>query len=97
LKAGSWPPWLGLGATAWVQVTGDASSTFVLYSHALKVSLGAIRAAPCDIGDNLSLLPGVLYNRLHPTLLLLISPDVCLLEYGTAWLLISSVAHALPY
>jgi hypothetical protein len=46
LKAGSWPPWLGLGATTWVKVTGGASSTFVLYSHALKVSLGAIIAAP---------------------------------------------------
>ncbi|CAD6337465.1 unnamed protein product [Miscanthus lutarioriparius] len=103
VKAGSRPPWLGLGAAAWVQVAGGASSTFALYSHALKVSLGAdqsrlaLLGVACDVGENLGLLPGVLCNRLHPALLLLIGAGACLLGYGTAWLLVSGVAPALPY
>jgi hypothetical protein len=39
----------------------------------------------------------VLCNRLHPTLLLLIGGGACLLGYGTARLLDSGVAPALPY
>jgi hypothetical protein len=103
VKAGSRPPWLGLGAAAWVQVAGGASSTFALYSHALKVALGAdqsrlaLLGVACDVGENLGLLPGVLCNRLHPALLLLIGAGACLLGYGTAWLLVSGVAPALPY
>ncbi|TVU02339.1 hypothetical protein EJB05_52190 [Eragrostis curvula] len=103
VKAGSRPPWLGLGAAVWVQVAGGASSTFALYSHALKVALGvdqsrlALLGVACDVGENLGLLPGVLCNRLHPALLLLIGGAACLLGYGTAWLIVSGVAPALPY
>jgi hypothetical protein len=86
-----------------VQVACSASSTFALYSHALKVSLGAdqsrlaLLGVACDVGENFGLLPGVLCNRLHPALLLLIGAGACLLGYGTAWLLVSGVAPALPY
>jgi hypothetical protein len=103
VKAGSRPPWLGLGAAVWVQVAGGASSTFALYSHALKVALGvdqsrlAMLAVACDVGDNLGLLPGVLCNRLHPALLLLVGAAACVLGYGTTWLAVSGAAPALPY
>ncbi|KAF8698040.1 hypothetical protein HU200_035551 [Digitaria exilis] len=103
VKAGSRPPWLGLGAAAWVQVAGGASSTFALYSHALKVALGAdqrrlaLLGVACDVGDNLGLFPGVLCNRLHPALLLLVGGAACLLGYGAVWLLVSGAAPALPY
>ena len=96
MRAGSRPPWLGLGAAAWVQVAGGASSTFALYSHALKVALGAdqsrlaLLGVVCDVGENHGL-PRVLYNWLHPALLLLISVGACLLGYGTVWLLIVDV------
>ena len=33
----------------------------------------------------------MLYNQLHPALLLLISAGACLLGYGTVWLLIIGV------
>jgi len=103
VKAGSRPPWLGLGAAVWLQVAGGGSSTFALYSHALKVALGAdqrrlaLLGVACDVGENLGLLPGVLCNRLHPALLLLVGAGACLLGYGAAWLLVSGVAPALPY
>ncbi|KQK19342.1 hypothetical protein BRADI_1g47737v3 [Brachypodium distachyon] len=103
VKAGSRPPWLGLGAAVWVQVAGGASSTFALYSHALKVALGvdqrrlALLAVACDVGENLGLLPGVLCNRLHPALLLLVGAAACVLGYGATWLAVSGVAPALPY
>ncbi|KAJ1258275.1 hypothetical protein BS78_10G062700 [Paspalum vaginatum] len=103
VKAGTRPPWLGLGAAVWVQVAGGASSTFALYSHALKVALGAdqrrlaLLGVACDVGENLGLLPGVLCNRLHPALLLLVGAAACLLGYGAAWLLVSGAAPALPY
>uniref|UniRef100_A0ACD5XS62 Uncharacterized protein n=1 Tax=Avena sativa TaxID=4498 RepID=A0ACD5XS62_AVESA len=103
MKAGSRPPWLGLSAAVWVQVAGGASSTFALYSHALKVALGvdqsrlAMLAVACDVGDNLGLLPGVLCNRLHPAVLLLIGAAACVLGYGTTWLAVSGLAPALPY
>ncbi|KAL6606094.1 hypothetical protein ACP70R_041747 [Stipagrostis hirtigluma subsp. patula] len=102
VKAGSRPPWLGLGAAVWVQVAGSGSSTFALYSHALKVALAAdqsrlaLLAVACDVGDNLGLLPGVLCNRLHPALLLLVGAAACLLGYGAVWLAVSGAA-ALPY
>jgi hypothetical protein len=103
VKSGSRPPWLGLGAAVWVQVAGGASSTFALYSHALKVALGAdqshlaLLGVACDVGENLGLLPGVLCNRLHPALLLLVGAGACLLGYGAAWLLVSGAVPALPY
>uniref|UniRef100_A0A453QXA5 Uncharacterized protein n=1 Tax=Aegilops tauschii subsp. strangulata TaxID=200361 RepID=A0A453QXA5_AEGTS len=103
VKAGSRPPWLGLSAAVWVQVAGGASSTFALYSHALKLALGvdqrrlALLAVACDVGENLGLLPGVLCNRLHPALLLLIGAAACVLGYGTTWLAVSGAAPALPY
>ncbi|KAL6898047.1 hypothetical protein ACP4OV_006643 [Aristida adscensionis] len=103
VKAGSRPPWLGLGAAVWVQVAGSGSSTFALYSHALKVALGAdqrrlaLLGVACDVGENLGLLPGVLCNRLHPALLLLVGGAACLLGYGAVWLAVSGAAPALPY
>ncbi|BAF18882.1 protein NUCLEAR FUSION DEFECTIVE 4 [Oryza sativa Japonica Group] len=103
VKAGSRPPWVGLGAAVWVQVAGGASSTFALYSHALKVALAAdqrrlaLLGVACDVGENLGLLPGVLCNRLHPALLLLVGAAACLLGYGSTWLAVSASGPALPY
>jgi hypothetical protein len=77
---------------------------FALYSNTLKVTLGVdqnrvalLDRVAYDVSENLSLLLGVLYNWLHPTLLLLTDAGACLLRYGTAWLFISSVVSALPY
>ncbi|KAL5225875.1 hypothetical protein ABZP36_012514 [Zizania latifolia] len=103
VKAGSRPPWVGLGAAVWLQVAGGASSTFALYSHALKVALGAdqrrlaLLGVACDVGENLGLLPGVLCNRLHPALLLLIGAAACLVGYGSVWFTVSGSGPALPY
>ncbi|KAG8093815.1 hypothetical protein GUJ93_ZPchr0012g19656 [Zizania palustris] len=103
VKAGSRPPWVGLGAAVWLQVAGGASSTFALYSHALKVALGAdqrrlaLLGVACDVGENLGLLPGVLCNRLHPALLLLIGAAACLVGYGSVWFTVSASGPVLPY
>ncbi|RVW43819.1 hypothetical protein CK203_074096 [Vitis vinifera] len=40
LKAGSRPPWVGLGAAVWVQIASGNAYTFPLYSHSLKSVLG---------------------------------------------------------
>ena len=100
MKAGSRPPWLGLSAAVWVQVAGGASSTFALYSHALKLALGvdqrrlALLAVACDVGENLGLLPGVLCNRLHPALLLLIGAAACVHHHVTG---LASNLKSLPH
>ncbi|KAL5200197.1 hypothetical protein ABZP36_021400 [Zizania latifolia] len=85
------------------EVAGGSSSTFALYSHALKVALGAdqrrlaLLGVACDVGENLGLLPGVLCNRLHPALLLLVGAAACLVGYGTAWFTVSGSEPVLPY
>jgi hypothetical protein len=76
---------------------------FTLYSNTLKVSLGvdrnrvALLGVAYDVDENLGLLPRVLYNWLHPTLLLLTVAGACLLRYGTAWLFVSNVVSTLSY
>ena len=103
LKAGSRPPWLGLAAAVWVQVVGGANSTFPLFSHALKAALGidqrrlALLGVACDVGDSLGLLPGVVCNRLHPALLLLVGAASSFLGFGATLLAVSGAAPALPY
>ncbi|XP_037467697.1 protein NUCLEAR FUSION DEFECTIVE 4-like [Triticum dicoccoides] len=103
VKAGSRPPWLGLGAAVWLQASAGTSSAFALYSHALKVALGAdqsrvaLLGVACNVGDSLGLLPGVVCNKLHPALLLLVAAASGLLGYGVTWLAVSGVAPALPY
>ncbi|VAI71138.1 unnamed protein product [Triticum turgidum subsp. durum] len=88
VKAGSRPPWLGLGAAVWLQASAGTSSAFALYSHALKVALGAdqsrvaLLGVACNVGDSLGLLPGVVCNKLHPALLLLVAAASGLLGYG---------------
>jgi hypothetical protein len=62
VKAGSQPPWLGLGAATWVQIVGSACSTFALYSSALSLDadrsrLTLLRVVTYDVGENLGLLP----------------------------------------
>ncbi|KAK1604534.1 hypothetical protein QYE76_028207 [Lolium multiflorum] len=103
VKAGSRPPWLGLGAAVWVQASAGTSSAFALYSHALKVALGAdqsqiaLLGVACNVGDSLGLLPGVVCNKLHPALLLLVAAASGFLGYGATWLAVSGIAPALPY
>ncbi|CAM0913056.1 unnamed protein product [Alopecurus aequalis] len=103
VKAGSRPPWLGLGAAVWVQASAGTSSAFALYSPALKAALGAdqsqvaLLGVACNVGDSLGLLPGVVCNKLHPALLLLVAAASGLLGYGATWLAVSGIAPALPY
>ena len=103
VKAGTRPPWLGLGAAVWLQSSAGTSSAFALYSSALKVALGAdqsgvaLLGVACNIGDSFGLLPGVVCNKLHPSLLLLIAAASGFLGYGATWLAVSGIAPALPY
>uniref|UniRef100_A0A7N0RG17 NFD4 C-terminal domain-containing protein n=1 Tax=Kalanchoe fedtschenkoi TaxID=63787 RepID=A0A7N0RG17_KALFE len=40
VKAGTRPPWVGLGAAVWVQIAAGNAYNFPLYSHSLKSVLG---------------------------------------------------------
>lgn len=103
VKAGTRPPWLGLGAAVWLQSSAGTSSAFALYSHALKAALGAdqsqvaLLGVACNVGDSLGLLPGVFCNKLHPALLLLVAAASGFLGYGATWLSVSGIAPKLPY
>ncbi|GMI78123.1 hypothetical protein HRI_001481600 [Hibiscus trionum] len=72
LKAGSRPPWVGLAAAVWVQISAGNGSNFPLYSSALKSVLGfnqqqlTFLGVANDIGESVGLLPGVACNRFPP-------------------------------
>uniref|UniRef100_A0A1J3IFA3 Uncharacterized protein n=1 Tax=Noccaea caerulescens TaxID=107243 RepID=A0A1J3IFA3_NOCCA len=102
-KSGSRPPWVGLAAATWVQMSAGNGSTFPLYSAALKSVLGlnqqqiTILGVACDLGENMGLLPGYASNKLPPWAMLVIGASSCFLGYGVLWLSVSQIVHGLPF
>lgn len=103
LKAGSRPPWVGLGAAVWVQVAAGNAYNFPLYSSALKSVLGfnqqqlTMLGVANDIGENMGLLPGIACNKFPPWAVLLVGAVACFLGYGVLWLSVSQTVQGLPY
>lgn len=103
LKAGTRPPWLGLGAAVWVQIASGNAYNFPLYSHSLKSVLGfnqhqlTMLGVANDIGENVGLLPGIACNKFPPWVILLIGSFACILGYGVLWLAVSKTVLYLPY
>ncbi|XP_042508404.1 protein NUCLEAR FUSION DEFECTIVE 4-like [Macadamia integrifolia] len=103
LKAGSRPPWVGLGAAVWVQIAVGNSYNFPLYSHSLKSVLGfdqqqlTMLGVANDIGENFGIIPGVICNKLPPWIVLFIGALACFLGYGVIWLAVSQTVQSLPY
>ncbi|XP_068641717.1 protein NUCLEAR FUSION DEFECTIVE 4 [Aristolochia californica] len=103
LKAGTRPPWVGLGAAVWVQIAAGSPYNFPLYSHSLKSVLGysqqqlTILGVANDLGENVGLLPGIVCNKLPPWVMLLIGTLSCFLGYGVLWLAVSRNVESLPY
>ncbi|MQL95463.1 hypothetical protein Taro_028134 [Colocasia esculenta] len=103
VKAGSRPPWVGLGAAAWVQVAAGSAFAFPLYSHSLKSVLGfnqqqlTILGVANDIGENLGTLPGIASNRLPPWAVLSVGALCGFLGFGVVWLSVSQTITNMPY
>lgn len=103
LKAGTRPPWVGLGAAVWVQIASGNSYAFPLYSHSLKSVLGfnqhqlTLLGVANDVGENFGLLAGFVCNRLPPWIVLLIGAIACFSGYGVLWLALSQTVQSLPY
>ncbi|KAG9450214.1 hypothetical protein H6P81_010179 [Aristolochia fimbriata] len=103
LKAGTRPPWVGLGAAVWVQIAAGSSYNFPLYSHSLKSVLGysqqqlTILGVANDLGENVGLLPGIVCNKFPPWVMLFIGTLACFLGYGVLWLAVSRTVESLPY
>ncbi|KAK8595163.1 hypothetical protein V6N13_016067 [Hibiscus sabdariffa] len=103
LKAGSRPPWVGLAAAVWVQISAGNGSTFPLYSSFLKSVLGfnqqqlTFLGVANDFGESVGLLPGIACNRFPPWAVLLVGVLACFLGYGVIWLAVTQTVHALPY
>ncbi|XP_038999799.1 protein NUCLEAR FUSION DEFECTIVE 4-like [Hibiscus syriacus] len=103
LKAGSRPPWVGLAAAVWVQISAGNGSNFPLYSSALKSVLGfnqqqlTFLGVANDIGESVGLLPGIACNRFPPWTVLLVGVFACFLGYGVIWLAVTQTIHGLPY
>ncbi|GAV60964.1 Nodulin-like domain-containing protein/MFS_1 domain-containing protein [Cephalotus follicularis] len=103
LKQGSRPPWVGLAAAVWVQISAGNAYNFPLYSPALKSVLGfnqqqvTILGVANDIGENVGLLPGIACNKFPPWAVLLVGVVSCFLGYGVLWLAVSQTVQVLPY
>jgi len=103
LKAGTRPPWVGLGAAIWVQIASGNAYNFPLYSHSLKSVLGfnqrqlTMLGVANDIGENVGLLPGIVCNNFPPWVVLTIGSLCCFLGYGVLWLSLSRTVQSLPY
>ncbi|KAI3455277.1 hypothetical protein Pfo_011940 [Paulownia fortunei] len=103
LKAGSRPPWVGLGAAVWVQIAAGNAYTFPLYSPSLKSVLGfnqqqlTILGVANDIGENVGILPGIACNKFPPWAVLLVGVCASFLGYGVLWLAVSQTVQSLPY
>ncbi|XWS11747.1 hypothetical protein CRYUN_Cryun37aG0026700 [Craigia yunnanensis] len=103
LKAGSRPPWVGLAAAIWVEISAGNGYNFPLYSSALKSVLGlsqqqiTILGVANDIGENVGLLPGIACNKFPPWAVLLVGVFACFLGYGVIWLAVSQYINGLPY
>ncbi|XP_050272087.1 protein NUCLEAR FUSION DEFECTIVE 4-like isoform X2 [Quercus robur] len=103
LKAGTRPPWVGLGAAVWVEIASGNAYTFPLYSHSLKSVLGfnqhqlTMIGVANDIGENVGLLPGVVCDRFPPWVVLIIGSVFCFFGYGILFLAVSRTVLSLPY
>lgn len=103
LKAGSRPPWVGLGAAVWVQIAAGNAYTFSLYSPSLKSVLGfsqqqlTILGVANDIGENVGILPGIACNKLPPWAVLLVGVFASFFGYGVIWLAVSQTLPSIPY
>ncbi|GFQ01006.1 hypothetical protein PHJA_002244500 [Phtheirospermum japonicum] len=103
LKAGTRPPWVGLGAAVWVQIAAGNAYTFPLYSPSLKSVLGfnqqqlTILGVANDIGENVGILPGIACNKFPPWAILLVGVCASFLGYGVLWLAVSQTVQSLPY
>ncbi|KAJ9131207.1 hypothetical protein P3X46_035292 [Hevea brasiliensis] len=103
LKAGTRPPWVGLGAAVWLQIASGNSYNFALYSHSLKSVLGfnqqqlTMLGVANDIGGNVGLLPGIACNKFPPWSILLIGAFACFFGYGVLWLALSRTVQSMPY
>ncbi|KAL8099084.1 protein NUCLEAR FUSION DEFECTIVE 4 [Apium graveolens] len=103
LKAGSRPPWVGLGAAVWVQIAAGNAYTFPLYSHALKSVLGfsqqqlTMLGVANDIGENVGILPGIACNKFPPWAVLLVGVFASFCGYGVLWLAVSRTVLSVPY
>lgn len=103
LKAGSRPPWVGLAAALWVEISAGNANNFPLYSSALKLVLGlsqqqvTILGVANDIGESVGLLPGIACNKFPPWAVLLVGVFACFLGYGVVWLTVSQTIQGLPY
>ena len=103
LKAGTRPPWLGLGAAVWVQIASGIAYNFPIYSHSLKSVLGfnqhqlTMLCVANDIGENVGLLPGIACNKFSPWIVLLIGAFAYFLGYGVLWLAVSRTVLYMPY
>ncbi|KAJ6700721.1 MAJOR FACILITATOR SUPERFAMILY PROTEIN, partial [Salix koriyanagi] len=103
LKEGSRPPWVGLAAAVWVLIAAGNGSNFALYSPSLKSVLGlnqqqiTILGVANDIGENVSLLPGIACNKFPPWALLSVGCVFCFLGYGVLWLAVTQTVIGLPY
>ncbi|KAL1551349.1 protein NUCLEAR FUSION DEFECTIVE 4-like [Salvia divinorum] len=103
LKAGSRPPWVGLGAAVWVQIAAGNAYTFSLYSPSLKSVLGfsqqqlTILGVANDIGENVGILPGIACNKLPPWSVLLVGVFASFFGYGVIWLAVSQTVASMPY
>ncbi|KAI9191944.1 hypothetical protein LWI28_015848 [Acer negundo] len=102
VKAGSRPPWVGLGAAVWIQIASGNAYNFPLYSHSLKSVLGfnqhqlTMLGVANDIGENVGLLPGIASNKFPPWLVLFIGSLTCFFGYGLLWLAVTRTL-LLPY
>ncbi|XP_022885464.1 protein NUCLEAR FUSION DEFECTIVE 4-like [Olea europaea var. sylvestris] len=103
LKAGSRPPWVGLGAAVWVEIAAGSAYTFPLYSPSLKSVLGfnqqqlTILGVANDIGENVGILPGIACNKFPPWAVLLVGVFASFLGYGVLYLAVSQTVQSLPY
>ncbi|XP_047182747.1 protein NUCLEAR FUSION DEFECTIVE 4-like [Vigna umbellata] len=102
-KGGSRPPWVGLAAAVWVQIAAGNTPTFPLYSHSLKSVLGfdqrhvTLLGVAVDVGENLSLLPGIACNKFPPWLILLVGSLSAFLGYGVVYLAVSQTLPSLHF
>lgn len=103
LKAGSRPPWVGLGAAVWVQIATGNIYTFPLYSASLKTVMGynqhqlTILGVANDIGENIGIPAGIACNKFPPWVVLSIGVCACFLGYGVLWLAVSQTVQSLPF
>ncbi|KAI4331187.1 hypothetical protein MLD38_029397 [Melastoma candidum] len=103
LKAGSRPPWVGLAAAVWIQMSAGNSYNFPLYSSALKSVLGfnqqqlTFLGVANDLGENVGILPGIASNKFPPWAVLLVGVVSCFSGYGIIWLAVTQTVHYVPY